>query len=125
MKTIVKIVANIGFYLGCIAVVSVMLGMIDIVSNTDEYVFMYNISEHGLHWQYKSVTNLIIFQTVLIAISVGYTYVNYRLKKVYSVKLFALILFIDLLLIINAIRVHRLYVASGYDHYPGFDPSLF
>ncbi len=97
----------------------------DVVSTPDDYRALYDISANSPHLQFRSLNNYIIWICINVLGIATYIVISlYFYKNRERKKLLLFIIIVDVCWIILLIRYQILYVNSGYDHYPGFDPFL-
>lgn len=122
MKTI-RIVYILGIAYGLLYMVVTLCGIYDILSDKPFYRHLY-IQDSSPHLQFHSITAMVLWLCAWLLFYAGFTWLNFRYKRRGGNKLLVLILFISLLIIIFSVREHYIFVQSGQDHYPGFDPYI-
>jgi hypothetical protein len=103
-----------------------ILELFDVINNPDDYHRVYHIGESSKHLQFKSLFNYKIWrlgQTGFCLIMGYFALMKGTRKKMPStiVYPFHLALFLTIAWLL---RYYILWVKSGFDHYPGFDPYL-
>lgn len=122
MKTI-RIIYILGIAYGLLFMVVTLYAIYDILNDTSFYRHLY-IQDHPPHLQFTSITAMVLWQCAWLLFYASFTWLNFRYMRRGGDKLLVLILFISLLIIIFSIREHNIYVQSGRDHYPGYDPYI-
>src|SRR5690606_2727149 len=95
-----------------------------ILSKAVDYVHIYNIDERALHWQFLSINHFLFWHSIKALLCAAYILLVIRIFKNYNVIVFRLLVAITIILMILIARYGILWIESGYDHYPGFDPFL-
>lgn len=97
----------------------------------DDYSMVYLIGPDNEHWQFKSAGNFLKWKTVLVILFAFHTAISlsYLIRPGFYVGKFRrsalLCTFITTLFaVVWEIRSHLIWIRSGYDHYPGFDPYI-
>jgi hypothetical protein len=104
--------------------VIVLTELWDLWQNPETYERVYDLGPGNPHWSLQSVRNFILFHVlfdgILYAI-LGFTAwrIAYGKARRWVIGVFW---GITILLTMNYLRSYYLYVESGYDHYPGWDP---
>ncbi|MFN8208752.1 MAG: hypothetical protein U0T82_15285 [Bacteroidales bacterium] len=125
MKKFIKIQTYIGIIVALFFGLLIILDIFAISSKPTDYVNAYQISERAPHWMFKSISNLIIWDTLKLFLVFGYFIIAIlALIKRKNIYVWIIIL-TEILALIWTLRYFILYYLSGYDHFPGFDPYVF
>mgnify|MGYP001175554073 CR=1 FL=1 len=126
MKKIIKIKIITGMIVALLLGLLILLDVLAISDNPTDYIRVCEISDSSPHWMFKSVTNYVIWSLGQVAICLTYIALSLivLIKKQSNVLMKSLIIF-EIIVLIWFIRYYYLFYASGFDHYPGFDPYIF
>lgn len=124
-KGIKNIILLLGAIYGALFFAVTLYEIYLIKTGTESFIHLFSLSPHGLHWQFLSVRNLIIWDAVTALCYGFYALINVFCYLKNSKYLFILVVLMDLLIVGMIIRYYILLEQSGFDHYPGFDPYLF
>lgn len=126
MKFAIKTVYIIFCAIGLFLLIVNIADLCSIYSDSEDYRRLYGFTPNETHWQFQSVINFIIwifFQiafyfTIFIVswLKIIKTRLNYMINCIYWGGV--------VLLLFWLVRYFILWIQSGYDHYPGFDPYL-
>jgi len=126
MRKIIKIKTIIGIIVALILGLLILLDIFAIADEPTDYIRVCQISDSSPHWIFKSVSNYIIWS--LGQATICFIYVALSLivliRKQSKILMKSLIVF-EIIMLIWFIRYYFLFYASGFDHYPGFDPYIF
>ncbi len=125
MSRTIKIKTIVGIVVALLIGVLTVIDIISLRKNTTDYINIYQFSEDALHWMFKSETCYIGWS--LLKIGVIITYLAFSILALIKKwkKLIQPLLIFDVMVMIWVIRYYYLFYASGFDHYPGFDPYIF
>ena len=126
MKKIIKIKIIIGMIVALLLGLLILLDVFAISDNPTDYIRVCEISDSSPHWMFKSVTNYVIWSLGQAVICLTYIALSLivLIKKQSNILMKSLIVF-EIIVLIWFIRYYYLFYASGFDHYPGFDPYIF
>lgn len=126
MKKIIKIKIIIGMIVTLLLGLLILLDVFAISHNPTDYIRVCEISDSSPHWMFKSVTNYVIWSLGQAVICLTYIALSLivLIKKQSNILMKSLIVF-EIIVLIWFIRYYYLFYASGFDHYPGFDPYIF
>ena len=126
MKKIIKIKIIIGVIVALLLGLLILLDVFAISDNPTDYIRVCEISDSSPHWMFKSVTKYVIWSLGQAAICLTYIALSLivLIKKQSNILMKSLIVF-EIIVLIWFIRYYYLFYASGFDHYPGFDPYIF
>ena len=126
MKKIIKIKIFIGMIVALLLGLLILLDVFAISHNPTDYIRVCEISDSSPHWMFKSVTNYVIWSLGQAVICLTYIALSLivLIKKQSNILMKSLIVF-EIIVLIWFIRYYYLFYASGFDHYPGFDPYIF
>lgn len=126
MNRIIKIKTIIGITVALLLGLLILLDVFSILDNPTDYIRVCEISPSSPHWMFKSVTNYVVWSLGQVAICFIYIALSLivLIKKQSNILMKSLIVF-EIIVLIWFIRYYFLFYASGFDHYPGFDPYIF
>jgi hypothetical protein len=98
---------------------------VSIMQDISTYKHLYGLDSSEPHWQFRSIANfqtwhyfITAYNVVLLALCVGYL----KFKRNWT---FGAVAIISCIAVALFIRNQILWIHSGFDHYPGFDPYIF
>jgi hypothetical protein len=125
MNKINKIKTITGIIVGLILGLLTLFDITSVKNNPTDYLNVYQISENANHWMFRSVSSYVKWDIMKICVYLAYIVLSIiaiiRKPKV----LVSAILIFEMLVLIWVIRYFYLFYASGFDHYPSFDPYIF
>jgi len=125
MRRIIKVKTIVGLVIALIIGLFTMLDIVNIKENPTDYINVYQISEQAPHWMFKSISSYITSNVLKVIISFAYITLSIIVLIKKPKKLINGLLIFELVIFIWILRYYYLYYASGFDHYPGFDPYIF
>src|SRR5688572_14411668 len=96
-----------------------------IQENIGTYKHLYGLNPNEPYWQFRSVANLKTWHYLLSAYNISLLALCLVYLKLKRKWMFTAIAIISCIAMTLFIRYQVLWIESGYDHYPGFDPYLF
>lgn len=126
MKKLIKIKTIIGMIVALIIGLLILIDIFAILDNSTDYIKVYQISDSSPHFMYKSVSNYVMWSIEQVIICLTYIALSLvvLVKKQTSTLMKSLVVF-EVVMLIWFIRYYYLFYASGFDHYPNFDPYIF
>jgi uncharacterized membrane protein len=125
MKPILKIKTILGIIVAVIICILTIFDISQISTNTFNYIRVYSISPNSSHWMFRSVSNYTNWRVIQLVMCCIYICLSGLFLRSKSKILSKILLSIEIIVITLFIRSLYLWVASGYDHYPGYDPYIF
>jgi hypothetical protein len=125
MRRIVKIKIVVGILVALLVGLLILIDIISLNKNTVDYINVYQISEDAPHWMFKSVNCYVGWSLLKIGIIITYMIFSILALIKKQKRLIKGLLIFELIVLIWVIRYLYLFYASGFDHYPGFDPYIF
>ena len=125
MKRIYLILSILGIILAAIFVVVVSMDLSYVLSNKETFSHIYHVSPDSSLWVFRSIINYVSWNIVLLFICLIYIILSITSLRKRLIKLRIALLFFEFLVLLLMIRYLLLWVNSGYDHFPGFNPFMF
>jgi len=121
----IKLFSIIGVVFGTFCFIAGITDLYTAIKEPHEYISLYGMNETGLHWRFRSFTNLIITDSIESIVYLVYILLNFLCFRKQTKRNVAALVIADIIILALVIRFYYLLQQSGYDHYPGFDPYFF
>lgn len=125
MRRIVKIKIIVGILVALFVGLLILIDIISLSKNTTDYINVYQIAEDAPHWMFRSVSCYVGWSLLKIGVVIAYLIFSILALIKKQKRLIKGLLIFELIILIWVIRYLYLFYASGFDHYPGFDPYIF
>ncbi len=125
MKRIVRIKIIVGIVVALFVGLLTLIDVILLSENSTDYINIYQFSENAPHWMFRSVSCYVGWSLLKIGVVIAYLIFSILALIKKQKRLIKGLLIFELIILIWVIRYLYLFYASGFDHYPGFDPYIF